>query len=50
MQHFIPKSDLTSEQIHKLLDLAIKLNVEYFDGGNLPVLMGLILAIFSQHR
>ena len=45
---FIAISDFSSEELQKMLDLAIKLKKEYFAGGNSPLLKGNVLGMIFQ--
>ncbi len=45
---FIAISDFSPEELQSLLDLAIKLKREHFNGGNRPVLKGKVLAMVFQ--
>jgi ornithine carbamoyltransferase len=45
---FISISELTPIEIQDLLDLAIRLKKEYFNGGNPPILKGKVLAMVFQ--
>ena len=48
MKHFLAVSDLSSEEVQDLLDLAIKLKEEYFKKGNPPLFKGKVLAMIFQ--
>ncbi|HXF85381.1 MAG TPA: ornithine carbamoyltransferase [Anaerolineales bacterium] len=48
MKHFLAVSDLSSEEVQDLLDLAIKLKREYFEQGNPPYFKGKVLAMIFQ--
>jgi ornithine carbamoyltransferase len=48
MKHFLAISDLSSQEIQDLLDLAIRLKKEYFAGGNPPLFKGKVLAMIFQ--
>lgn len=48
MKHFISLVDLTSEDIHALLNLALQLKEEWRAGGNAPRLHGKSLAMIFQ--
>ena len=48
MKHFLAVSDLTSEEIQDLLDLAVRLKAEYFKGGNPPYFKGKVLGMIFQ--
>jgi len=48
MKHFLAISDLTSEEVQDLLDVAIKLKEEYFKKGNPPYFKGKVLAMIFQ--
>ncbi len=45
---FLAVSDLTSQEIQDLLDLAITLKKEHFAGGNPPLFKGKVLAMIFQ--
>jgi len=45
---FLHISDLSSAELQDLLDLAISLKKEYFNGGNPPVLKGKVLGMIFQ--
>ena len=47
---FLHISDLSPAEIQDLLDLAISLKKEYFNGGNPPVLKGKVLGIFTKSQ
>jgi ornithine carbamoyltransferase len=48
LKHFITIADLSSEEIHNLLELAARLKAEWKQGGNQPVLRGKSLALLFQ--
>jgi len=48
MQHFLAISDLSSQEVQDLLDLAIKLKKEYFEKGNPPLFKGKVLGMIFQ--
>jgi len=48
MKHFLAISDLSSEEVQDLLDLAIKLKEEYFKKGNPPYFKGKVLGMIFQ--
>ncbi len=48
MKDFLAVSDLGSAEVQDLLDLAIKLKREYFDGGNRPLFKGKVLGMIFQ--
>ena len=48
MEHFLAVSDLTSEEVQDLLDLAIRLKKEYFQKGNPPLFKGKVLGMIFQ--
>src|SRR5512146_3416192 len=48
MDDFLAVSDLSSAEVQDLLDLAIRLKKEYFDGGNPPLLKGKVLGMIFQ--
>ncbi len=48
MKHFLSIADLTPHELRNLLDLAIKLKMEWRDGGNKPLLQGKSLALVFQ--
>ena len=45
---FLAVSDYSSEELQKMLDLAIKLKKEYFSGGNAPLFNGKVLGMIFQ--
>ena len=45
---FLHIADSSSEELQDLLDLAMALKKEYFNGGNAPVLKGKALAMVFQ--
>lgn len=45
MNHFISLSDLTSDQLASLINLAVKLKKEWLTGGNAPLLKGKTLGM-----
>lgn len=47
-RHFIAISDYSSQELQDLLDLAIRLKKEYFQGGNPPLLKGKVLGMIFQ--
>jgi ornithine carbamoyltransferase len=48
MKDFIAISDYPAQEIQDMLDLAVKLKREYFEGGNPPLLKGKVLAMIFQ--
>src|SRR5512140_200778 len=48
MEDFLAVSDLSSAEVQDLLDLAIRLKKEYFDGGNPPLLKGRVMGMIFQ--
>lgn len=48
MRHFIQLEDWSTEELRALIDDAARLKVEYFSGGNQPILKGKILAMIFQ--
>lgn len=48
MDHFLDISTHSPEELQDLLDLAIKLKKEYFNGGNLPLFKGKVLGMIFQ--
>ncbi len=48
MKHFLAVSDLTSDEVQDLLDLAIRLKEEYFTKGNPPLFKGKVLGMIFQ--
>jgi ornithine carbamoyltransferase len=48
MKHFLDLSDWSVEELHELLDLAVRLKAEVKNGGNAPVLKGKILGMVFQ--
>lgn len=48
MKHFLSLSDLSSEELHQLLELAVQLKKEWQAGGNQPILRGKALALLFQ--
>ena len=48
MKHFLSIADHTPEELHNLLDLAVRLKKEWRDGGNKPILKGKSLALVFQ--
>jgi ornithine carbamoyltransferase len=45
---FLAVSDYSSDEVKMLLDLAIKLKKEHFNGGNKPILQGKTMAMIFQ--
>ena len=45
---FLHIADLSSTELQELIDLAIELKKEYFNGGNPPLLQGKVLAMIFQ--
>ncbi|MCB0037245.1 MAG: hypothetical protein KDE51_24610 [Anaerolineales bacterium] len=48
VKHFLSIADLTPDELHNLLDLALSLKQEWQSGGNKPVLKGKSLALIFQ--
>jgi len=48
MNNFISIADHLPEEIQEMLDLAVELKKEHFDGGNRPLLKGKVLAMVFQ--
>src|SRR5512135_502266 len=48
MDDFLAVSDLSSAEVQDLLDLAVRLKKEYFDGGNRPLFKGKVLGMIFQ--
>lgn len=48
MKDFLAISDYSSEELQDMLDLAIKMKAEYFDGGNPPLAKGKVMAMIFQ--
>ncbi len=48
MKHFLAVSDLSSEEVQDLLDLAVRLKKEYFKKGNRPLFKGKVLGMIFQ--
>ncbi len=48
MKHFLAISDLSSDEVQDLLDLAVKLKKQYFKNGNKPLFDGLVLGMIFQ--
>jgi len=48
MKHFLAISDLTSEEVQDLLDVALKLKEEHFKKGNPPYFKGKVLGMIFQ--
>jgi ornithine carbamoyltransferase len=48
LKHFLSIADLTSDQLHHLLDLGLRLKREWLAGGNRPLLQGKSLALLFQ--
>jgi len=48
MKHFLAISDLSSEEVQDLLDLAVKFKKEYFKTGNKPLFQGKVLGMIFQ--
>ena len=48
MEHFLSIADLSSEELHDLLELARRLKDEWRAGGNTPLLKGKSLALLFQ--
>lgn len=48
VKHFLSIADLTPDELHNLLDLALSLKQEWQNGGNRPLLKGKSLALVFQ--
>src|SRR5512134_466449 len=48
MKHFLAISDLSSDEVQDLLDLAVKLKKQYFKKGNKPLFEGKVLGMIFQ--
>ena len=48
MEHFLSLADLTSDELHGLLNLAMDLKEEWRHGGNRPLLKGKTLGMLFQ--
>jgi ornithine carbamoyltransferase len=48
MDDFLAVSDLSPAEVQDLLDLAIRLKKQYFDGGNPPLFKGKVLGMIFQ--
>lgn len=48
MDDFLTISDLSAAEVQELLDLAVRLKEEYFDGGNRPLFKGKVLGMIFQ--
>ena len=48
MKHFLAISDLSSDEVQDLLDLALKLKKQYFKKGNKPLFEGKVLGMIFQ--
>ncbi len=48
MDDFLAISDLPPAEVQDLLDLAVRLKKEYFDGGNRPLFKGKVLGMIFQ--
>ncbi len=48
MEHFLAISDLTPDETQDLLDVAVKLKKQHFDGGNGPQFAGKVLGMIFQ--
>ncbi len=48
VKHFLSIADLSPDELHNLLDLALSLKQEWQNGGNVPVLQGKSLALVFQ--
>jgi len=48
MKDFLAISDYSSEELQDMLDLAVKMKAEYFDGGNPPLAKGKVMAMIFQ--
>src|SRR5215207_278057 len=50
MKHFLDLSDWSTEELHDLLNLAVRLKAELRNGGNQPVLKGKVLGLIFQKQ
>ncbi|HDQ34999.1 MAG TPA: ornithine carbamoyltransferase [Chloroflexi bacterium] len=48
MKHFLSLADLTSEELHAILELAVRLKQEWQEGGNDPILKGKVMGMIFQ--
>ncbi len=48
MKDFLAISDLSPNEVQDLIDLAVRLKKEYFDGGNRPLFKGRVLGMIFQ--
>jgi ornithine carbamoyltransferase len=48
MEHFLDIFDHSPEELQDILDLAVRLKKEYFDGGNDPLFKGKVLGMIFQ--
>src|SRR5512142_2854233 len=48
MDHFLDISNQSPQELQDLLDLAVRLKKEYFDGGNPPLFKGKVLGMIFQ--
>lgn len=48
MKHFLTLADLTPEEFHAILDIAVRLKKEQQAGGNQPVLKGKVMGMVFQ--
>lgn len=48
MRHFLDLADWSTDEMHELLDLAVRLKAEWRDGGNAPILRNKVLALIFQ--
>ena len=48
MKNFLAVSDLSSNEVQELLDMAVALKQEYFDKGNRPLFKGKVLGMIFQ--
>jgi ornithine carbamoyltransferase len=48
MNHFLDVSDYSPAEIQDILDLAVRLKKEHFDGGNKPLFKGKVLGLIFQ--
>jgi ornithine carbamoyltransferase len=48
MEHFLDITDHTPEELQDILDLAVRLKKEYFQGGNPPLFKGKVLGMIFQ--
>ena len=48
MKHFLDLASCSSDELHELIDLALRLKAEWRDGGNAPCLQGKTLGMIFQ--